>query len=329
MNLLWPLPSPMLAYPDYQFSEVVPEQKPDVLVVGDSYYWNIFNTRIPAEMFTEEAFWYFNALVYPDHYYAPTRVEDIDIRKEIERRDFIFLMVTERFLYKFDWAFTDMLFDIYADSVLRYPMYEKINNIVQNSPWFSDLVNQSVITGRPLDSLLWEDAFYQYLEQDPYDFMVEYGLERQVEIIRDDTAWYAYIQRKAEEKGKPVELVLQEDADFMFAKDYPNTHALHHKLKLIERDLSLYPDLQLLADSLSTVYAQPVDRFLHRLALAGHKKIRMGEIIESIKADASWLQHVKEKAEKNRLTLDAMMQIDAEYVYNQEIETIKAETRSR
>jgi hypothetical protein len=325
MNLLFPLPSPELAYPIYSFAEEQPVAKPNVLVVGDSYYWNIYNTGIPAKLFSEANFWYFNALVYPDNYTGPKRVTELDIRGETEERDFIFLMVTERFLYKFDWQYLDMLFEEYASDVMRYPEYLKINKIVQNSGWFDSIIEQSVIRNRELEELLWEDAWYQYMTQDHPDFLIRYGVERQAQIIREDEGWYGYIKNKASEKNVSVEKALYDDADYVFASDHPELHGLYHAIDEIEQQIGKNPEYLAIADSISTVYHQPVDRFRHRLARYIYKMERIREIRNAILGDKSWFDHVREKAEEKGISIEEMTRIDAKFVFDKEIEALEDE----
>ena len=52
MNLLLQQKARKLAYPVISF-DTTGVKKPMVLVVADSYYWNIFNTRIPKISFRQ------------------------------------------------------------------------------------------------------------------------------------------------------------------------------------------------------------------------------------------------------------------------------------
>ncbi len=115
LNLLCRLPTNEdLAYPVYRFEENPAKDKHMVLVIGDSYYWNIFNTRIPKHLFKNEAFWYFYAQLYPETYYKPTWAKDLNLKVEIEKQDVIFLMVIERFLHKNGWNFIEEAYALYG-----------------------------------------------------------------------------------------------------------------------------------------------------------------------------------------------------------------------
>ncbi len=43
-------------------------------------------------------------------------------------------MITERFLYKFDWTFIDQLYALYTPAWLKDPVYDNINKIMQTGP---------------------------------------------------------------------------------------------------------------------------------------------------------------------------------------------------
>jgi hypothetical protein len=124
MNLLWKPHTGKMAYPRLAFEREPDRHRPMVLVISDSYYWNIYNTGIPGNLFANEAFWYYHKQVYPDFYFNQTTVDQIDIQKEVEKQEVILVMITERFLYTAFWNFTDDLYRIYK------PGYRKIISII-------------------------------------------------------------------------------------------------------------------------------------------------------------------------------------------------------
>jgi len=62
LNLLCKLPSDPMAYPKLKFENNY--SKPDVLVIGDSYYVNIATSDIPEGVFNKHDFLYYNKRVY-------------------------------------------------------------------------------------------------------------------------------------------------------------------------------------------------------------------------------------------------------------------------
>jgi hypothetical protein len=324
LNLLFPLASPELAYPEYTFDTLHAAAKPYVLVIADSYYFNIFNTRIPRYIFNNEAFWYFNRRVYPEFYYDSTEVADLDIRTEIEKQDYIFLMITERFLHRFDWHFIDNLYDIYAPEFLRYPEYEYFNDILNNDDLFKKLVAQSQDEQVPLESLLWENAHFLFMENEWADFMMMYGLERQMEIIKNDTGWYNHIKEKASEQDIPVLQMLRKDAEYVFQQNYPELYRINEGINYKKAEIFMDQEYRPGVTSLMNKYYLPGWRAEEVYAKELYFEERVKQYEKTIRSDEEWLDHVRKKAKKNDLTLDEMIRIDAEYMLQQELEDLRS-----
>lgn len=323
LNLLFPLPSPELAYPLYSFTAGSAEPKPNVLVVADSYYFNIFNTGIPKNIFNNEAFWYFNARVYPDYYYSQTMVQDLNLEEEIEKQDFIFVMVTERFLHRFDWHFIDNLYDIYAPGFLRHPEYEYFNDILNNDDLFKELVAESRAEEVPLESLLWENARFLFMKNEWAEFMIFHGLERQMEIIKNDTGWYSHIEEKAVEQGRPVLSMLREDAGYVFRQNYPELYKINSGIKNKEAEVFMdqgpRPELVHLVQKYYLPYYRAEQVLAKQLYFEEWRK----DIENTIRNDKDWFEHVRKKARERGLPVDEMIRIDAEYMLQQNLEELR------
>lgn len=115
MNLYLPIETYPMAYPQYHFEKDTILNSPKVLVVSDSYYWGMFNNMMSHYAFNGGQFWYYNNEIYPDHYYSPTRVADIDIVKEVESNDVILLVVTDANLHSFAFGFIERLHEAYSN----------------------------------------------------------------------------------------------------------------------------------------------------------------------------------------------------------------------
>ena len=145
LNLLLNLSDELYAYPDYYFGQDSSRYKPKVLTIGDSFYWNIFNAGIPKNLFANEAFWYYNNKVYPDYYFAPKYTSDINLKEEVEQMDFLFIMVTERFLNIFDWKLIDQLYYLYTPDYIQDPVYDYMNDIVLDAEWFNKVIKEAAV----------------------------------------------------------------------------------------------------------------------------------------------------------------------------------------
>ena len=268
LNLLFRLPEQQqFAYPEYSFGPSKGKSFPNVLVVGDSYYWNIFNTKIANELFNNQAFWYFNNLVYPDTYCDTTRVADLNIKQQVEQQDVVFLMVTGRFLYKFDWRFVDNLYNLYAPRSKYDKSYDYMTMITTYSEWFDNIVNQSIIKNQPLADVLLDNAYYVYHQSELDSYMCFRGLEFYEERIRSDQNWLNKVQVKANENNISLDEMITKDALYVFQTQHP-------------------------------------DSFETYLSISNFKK--------EIRNNPDHLNQVKEKAANYFLTLDEMLQIEAE-----------------
>jgi len=317
LNLMCSLPSEEFAYPVWDIDTVSDRYRPLVLAVADSYYWNFFNTRIPKHLFGNEAFWYFNARVYPDTYFNEKLVKDLDLRNEIEKKDVIFLMVTERFLHKFDWQFIDMVYSLYTPDWLADPVYENMNRVINFDPWFNRMVEKSRNENVPLGEELRKEGLFLYFTEKKGAYLSEHGVEYHMDIIRGDRAWFGDIGKKATENGVPVEEQLRADAIYIFSQNYPEQYQAYLGIREIihemESDIGALDSLSLLA----ATYGCTLEGFIEKKAFAAYREREIANTMDAIRNTPEWLANVQAKASEKNITLDEMIRLDAEYVWEQ------------
>jgi hypothetical protein len=319
MNLLFSLKEVDLAYPVFSFDTVSPKYRPMVLVVADSYYWNIFNTRIPKHLFANEAFWYFNSLVYPDNYYKPVHTRDLDIRQEVEKQEVIFLMITERFLHKFDWTFIDQLYTLYTPAWLKDPVYENINKIMQVDPWYGDIINKAAQKQFSLEEGLIEEGKFMFYRDDTVDYFINYGPEHFSRIISDDPGWMEHIREKAAKNGISVEEMLKIDALYIFKQNYPGLFELNQGPAAVVKQIHAQPEV---LDSLgreAAYYRWDTASFIKIIAWQIYKEEYIQKTCKAIRNDPAWLEHVRGKALQKGIPLEEMIRLDAVYVWEQKL----------
>lgn len=319
LNLLFPLPSWYYAYPQLGFDSTWENYRPMVLAVADSYYWNIFNTGIPKYIFANQAFWYFNARVYPDTYYHETWVKDLDFKQEIEKQDFIILMVTERFLHVFDWQFIDMVYAIYAPGWLRDEVYININRILSNEQWFTDLIKKAEQQGQPLSVVLEREARYLYFKEKPANYFLEFGIEHYMNVILDDSTWYDYIVDKAEQNDIPVEEQLRGDAEFVFWHDHPALFNIFKGIASIIREFeSDEKSMEILAKE-AAHYGSPYESYIRSKAFHLYREREIRKTENAIRSTPGWYRDVQAKSVEKGIPLDTMIRMDAEYIWSQKM----------
>ena len=252
LNLLCNLSKERFAYPEYVFGHDSSRYKPYVLVIGDSFYWNIFNSGIPKNLFANEAFWYYNAKVYPDFYIKPKYTRELNLKKEVESKDLIFVMVTERFLNIFDWKFIDQLYYMYTPGYIKNPVYDYMNDIVRDANWFNNILKKALAKGEPPAVSLYDNAAYMYRMKHPEEFWERYGLNYFKEYLTGSEETKSQIEAKAFKQNRPFEEVLNEQAVHLFSKKHPEAYRNYQKIaekeQLILNNASLRDSIWSLAD---------------------------------------------------------------------------------
>jgi len=233
LNLLWRLSEEEpLAYPVYSFEENQEKDRPMVLAVADSYYWNIYNTRIPRRLFKNEAFWYFYSKVYPETYTKTTGVSELNLKEEIEKQDIILLMVTERFLYKFDWGFIDDAYVLYGP----YSEYEKIlkirNRICSYNPWFNSIIEKANGRNISIGEMLDLEAEYVYSQENLDKLLVFKGQKYFEEEIKRNKNLLKSVEAKAGKRNISPEKMIPDYADFLFNTEHPEAYKKYKEIEL-------------------------------------------------------------------------------------------------
>lgn len=115
LNLLFPVDGNYpLAYPEIFYTINATKIKPKALFVADSYYWGIFNSGMPGNVFADTKFWYYNNEIFPDNYTKPTNVNTIDFKSEILKQDAIVVLSTDANLPKLGWGFIERAYDTFT-----------------------------------------------------------------------------------------------------------------------------------------------------------------------------------------------------------------------
>jgi len=247
LNLLFRLrEKEKLAYPVYRFEDNTDKDKLMVLTIADSYYWNIFNTRIPKNLFQNEAFWYFNKQVYPDSYFKPKHVSDINLQEEIEKQDIIFLMITERFLFKFGWNFIEDVYKLYGPSSKYDKMHDFKSKIWNYNVWFTGVIEDAKKRNLNLEEMLELAAEYVYSQENIEDFLMYKGPNFFAENIKRDPSRLNAIEIKAKENNIELDTLIIQEANNLFQSKYPKTYKDYYVLKSLKSEI--LNDSLLLAD---------------------------------------------------------------------------------
>jgi hypothetical protein len=167
LNLLFELPHDQYAYPKFSFESTEKTLKPKVMVVADSYWWNVFSTGNTTHVFNGCDFWYYNAEVHHDNGSPMQYSGDLNLLAESQKVTFIIILSTEANLYKFGWGFIEQLYDKYhqgwsalASQFTEDQIQGQINFIRNDPDWLALIKKKAEENRVPIDTQLRNDAVY-------------------------------------------------------------------------------------------------------------------------------------------------------------------------
>jgi hypothetical protein len=156
MNLLCKIPGPEMAYPQIAY---ITENKyrPDVLVIGDSFYWNLYYSGIPSNVFKSLDFWYYNSSYYNDGTDVPVcRVNEMNFAEQVFNRDAVIIMQTDGGLGNFGFGFLQDVI-INEDSALLQSYIDRIRN---DDEWMHHIEEKALENSISVEEMLIIDAKY-------------------------------------------------------------------------------------------------------------------------------------------------------------------------
>ena len=89
LNIMAPVPADSNLYVDVTLTGTRPGRNPSLVVIGDSFFWNILYNFPIQELFSDFRYWYYFSTIYydPDH----DNIADIDMVDELLRTDYVML----------------------------------------------------------------------------------------------------------------------------------------------------------------------------------------------------------------------------------------------
>ena len=170
MNLLFPIDNFPMPYADFRVVEQG-KTKPRIMVVADSFFWQLFELGIMKTVFNDGEFWYYNSqILQPSRWdQGPLDVMLVeDHRKKLLEKDVVILLATDANLPDFPWGWDVRSHELLLryEEVLKRKRLEAIQGIIENikgSPEWLDLIRKKAAENQiPVDSMLKLDAIYIY-----------------------------------------------------------------------------------------------------------------------------------------------------------------------
>ena len=222
MNLLFMISHPKTADPILEFIDKG-NNKPSALVVGDSYFFNWLNNRIPERTFKDCDFWYYNKKIVRSDGSSGGLAPERNFKDEIMRRDVIMIMITGRFMHSFAWGFDEQLFDLFYPGQSN-PREQFANQIRCYGDEFKRMYKESVAEHISLSDRIQREAeylFYDDLKNNPDKYTSKNDILLSYELaIRNTPEWLTEIKRKAKENNISVDEQIHNDAIWIYEEKY-------------------------------------------------------------------------------------------------------------
>jgi hypothetical protein len=174
-----------------------------------------------------------------------------------------------------------------------------------------------------------DDVFKLYAPSSSGDLIYDFA-----NGIKADASWFSKIQKKAQKQGIPLEDALIDEATFRAITEdfetYLSWYGLDHYKKIIlnatewkEAVNKKAAEQGISFDEMLTIDADYTFKNDH--PAANQKYHLLQKNINAIKSDREWLKVVGEKASIYFMDTLEMVQIDAEYMANQELGKLSAD----
>lgn len=158
LNLMRPLKKSPQHYADVQVTPVPGADKPRLIVIGDSYYWN-FCQQIPMDsLFASCPYWYYNSTVYFDSLHRSTK--ELDLVEELLSADAVMLIYSSTQLYKMSDGFSQQaLLALCCDDDLIQRAEEVCTQYIRKTPgWLESIRQRATTYHKPIEEFIAAEA---------------------------------------------------------------------------------------------------------------------------------------------------------------------------
>ncbi len=329
INLLFEIPQWKMAYPKLRFEDNPDKPKLKMLVSADSYYFNIYNYKFTEHLFANNAFWYYAHWVYPEMYSETTESTNLDLRKEIEDKDIVLMMVTSRFMHNIDWLLIEKLFGFYYPGILWKKNYDRRNLIHIDHDYFFRLVGEAERHGLTTNEKLNKDIEYMFSLDNSapkgksvFDFISEIKNNEDVLVSLIQKAKINNIALRDQEINEGLFLFKAYIAELIIKENEIRGDSLWFE-KVVEKagkngqsiDDQLRDEAIFIVDGGVVVEDDAVDEII-----TGQDSLKkdLGSIINEISDNPEWMKEIEEKALKNKISIEEQINLDAKWILDNE-----------
>ncbi len=163
INLFIKLKGPQMAYPRISTEDAKNKTKPNVLVISDSFFWNMYYFGI-GNSFNISHLWFYNKDVYPESHTTKTLVKHLDLQAEINKHDVFIIMATESNLERIGWGslknFENVFNGTWSKIKFKKDVRQKRLDIMKDKEWMKDIEKKAAERKISVDSMITLDAIW-------------------------------------------------------------------------------------------------------------------------------------------------------------------------
>ena len=157
-NVIFDMPHYEMPYPSLRFEKNPAKRRPNLLTIGDSFYWNIYNSEVPKYIFNGANFWYYNHDVYADSLPQKEVVNLSTFMNEIDRQQVILVLQTESNLNNLGLGFFETVYDALQSKELISPVAKMEEEIRKDPVWLESVRKKAIERNVSLDAMIRSDA---------------------------------------------------------------------------------------------------------------------------------------------------------------------------
>lgn len=169
MNLLFPIDKPRYRYPLVKYDDYG-SSRPKVMVVGDSFYRNLFFRGISEKLFDSPGFGYYFKEIHSPFIGGVNDINAIDVRGLLDKYEVVMLMVSEATLLNFPYDFDKIVYGLYCTDLSDPEVFkvrvQQMENNIRNSPeWLKSVTDKAKANNKSVEEMIHIDALYMIQQQ--------------------------------------------------------------------------------------------------------------------------------------------------------------------
>lgn len=216
-----------------------PQIKPDVLGIGDSYWWQLTGLELPAHFFKRDSYWYYNNSIYNSNKKRESGFAGLNYGDELLARDVVVIMASEATYDLFPYGFIEKAYPVFCFNKNQKTEWLK-KQAKADKQWAANILQKAKENHISTEEQTMNDIEY-VIDNDLMPFkrtqsFLDSAIGNYRNIIAGNKAWMDDVRKKAAEKYISVEEQIDLDAAFGYGMDYETEEAIQ-KMEDIKKEI--------------------------------------------------------------------------------------------